>query len=300
MQLYQYSFRAMSCKNEIQLFSSSSLRAQRVAESVIAEIRRIEQRFSRYRDDSVTSAINRAAGSREIRVDTETATLLDYAATCNNQSGGLFDITSGVLRRAWNSASGKAPRQEAIAPLLELMGWNKVIWDRPRLFLPLSGMELDFGSIGKEYAADRAADLCLEEGVRHGLVNLGSDLCAFGPQPDGKPWLVDIRHPAHPDLLLARLPLYSGALATSGDYARRVEFNGRRLGLILDPRTGWPSEGMQSVTVHAPSCLIAGSVSTIAMLKGAPGGLEWLEKTSLPYLAVTEQGEEHCTFGTLQ
>ncbi|MDP2785478.1 MAG: FAD:protein FMN transferase [Sulfurimicrobium sp.] len=300
MRLYQYRFRAMSCENEIQFFSSGSLRAQQVAESVIAEIRRIEQRFSRYRDDSVTSTINRAAGCREIRVDTETATLLDYAATCNSQSGGLFDITSGVLRHAWNFSAGKAPKQESILPLLGLMGWNKVIWDRPRLFLPLSGMELDFGGIGKEYAADRTADLCLELGIRHGLVNLGGDLCAFGPQPDGKPWLVGIRHPAHPDLLLARIPLYSGALATSCYYAHRNEFNGRYHGHILDPRTGWPAEGMQSVTVHAPNCLTAGSVSTIAMLKGAQGGLDWLQKAALPYLAVTKQDEEHNTFGTFQ
>lgn len=290
----------MSCENKIQFFSPSSLRAQLVAECVIAEIRRIEQRFSRYRDDSVTSAINRAAGNREIQVDAETATLLDYAAACNRQSEGLFDITSGALHRAWNFSSGKTPKQEVITSLLGLIGWNKVIWNRPRLYLPLCGMELDFGGIGKEYAVDRAASLCLEQGIRHGLVNLGGDLHAFGPQPDGKPWLVNICHPAHPDLLLSRLPLYSGALATSGGYTQRIEFNGRQLGHVLDPRSGWPAEGMQSVTVHASSCLAAGSVSTIAILKGATCGLEWLQKAALPYLAVTEQGDEYCTFEKAQ
>lgn len=283
-------------QNEIQLYAPNPTRAQRVADCAIAEVRRIERRFSRYRDDSIVSTINRAAGRREVRVDTETASLLDYAAACNGQSGGLFDITSGVLRRAWNFASGKVPDQGTVTSLLGLVGWGKVIWERPRVFLPVAGMEIDFGGIGKEYAADRAASLCLGEGIEHGLVNLGGDLCALGPQPDGKPWLTGIRHPGHHNLLLARLPLYSGALATSGDYARCIEHQGRRLGHILDPRTGWPAEGMQSVTVHAPNCLIAGSISTIAMLKGAHQGLDWLAEADLPYLALTAKDEEHCTF----
>lgn len=291
MRLYRFSFRAMSCENELQLHAETPDLAAEIAKRVIEEVARIERRYSRYREDSIVSDINRSAGKAEIEVDDETAALIDYAAACYEQSGGLFDITSGVLRRAWNFAAEAIPSASEVAELLPLVGWGKAVWRKPFLYLPRVGMELDFGGVGKEYAVDRAAKVCLEAGLRHGMINLGGDLCAFGPRPDGSPWQVGIRHARRDDAVLASLPLYSGALATSGDYARFIDAGGRRYSHILDPRSGIPVEGLQSVTVHAQSCLMAGSVSTIAMLMGEPEGLAWLESVGLPWLAVSRTGE---------
>ncbi|MGZ5040307.1 MAG: FAD:protein FMN transferase, partial [Usitatibacter sp.] len=149
---------------------------------------------------------------------------------------------------------------------------------------------LDFGGFGKEYAVDRAALALNAMGVTSALVNLAGDLTILGSQPDGSPWRVGIRHPRREDALLASLPVRSGAIATSGDYERFIEVEGVRHCHILDPRTGRSVRSFQSVTVHASSCLIAGSASTIAMLKGEEAGLAWLELLGLSYLCVRGDG----------
>lgn len=294
MGLFRFSFIAMACENEIQLYADSEDEARHAAGAAIAEIKRIEQKYSRYLGDSIVSRINRCSGHAPVDIDAETAALLDYANACYLESGGLFDITSGVLRRAWDFKRAHPPARAEIEPLLALIGWGKIERKGHRVFLPVAGMELDFGGFGKEYAVDCAARVCLEHGIFTGLVNLGGDLCSLGPQPAEQPWGVGIRHPrpnggTHQELI-ATLPLFSGAIATSGDYERYLDFEGRRHSHILDPRTGESVQGAQSVTVHGPSCLIAGSAATIAMLKGDEGGVDWLDELGLPYLHVSRGG----------
>jgi thiamine biosynthesis lipoprotein len=174
--LFKFPFRAMGSPCEIQLYARDDSAARRIAHLAIADAERLEARYSRYRDDSLLSAINRvAAAGGIIDVDDETASLLNYADTCHQQSDGLFDITSGLLRQAWNFKSGILPEDEQIRQLLDRIGWNKVRWSPPTIgFEP--GMELDLGGIVKEYAADHLATLCRNAGARHGLVNLGGDI----------------------------------------------------------------------------------------------------------------------------
>ena len=264
----------------------------KVACSVEAEVNRIESRYSRYRTDSVLSQINQVAltgGSLE--VDDETAALLNYAFACYHKSDGLFDITTGILRRAWDFSSGYAPSLSEIDQWLSLVGLNKVQWEQPRLSFPIPGIELDFGGIGKEYAADRAANLCTAAGLKHGLINLGGDIRVIGPRADGTPWPVYIRDPQQPEQFVSLLQLTTGGLATSGDYERFITINGQRYGHILNPHTGWPTKGLASVTVLMESCLVAGSVSTIAMLKGIDG-INWLTELSVPCFWIDEKGRE--------
>jgi len=274
---------------ELHLYAATKARAAEVARRAIAEVVRLERKYSRYRDDSVTTAINESAGDPEgIEVDDETASLLDYAAVGFEQSGGLFDITSGILRQAWNFKSGRVPSQRELDALTERIGWHKLEWRRPRLVLPREGMELDFGGFGKEYAADRVAELCREQGLRNGLVDLGGDLCVIGPHPDGSPWQVGVRHPRHPERAMANVALGFGGIASSGDYERFMVVEGRRYGHILSPRTGWPVEGLASVSVLADHCLVAGTASTIAMLKGRRDGPAWLDALGLPNLRMDQ------------
>jgi len=233
------------------------------------EALRIESTFSRYRDDNLVARINRANGS-SIEVDEEMAQLLDYAATCYELSGGRFDITSGVLRRVWRFDGGSSvPSDASLRPLLELVGWHRVRWERPVLTMP-PGVEIDFGGIGKEYAVDRAATLIGAELDAAFLVNFGGDLFASGPRRGGRPWIVGIDDPDRTgEAAVQAIELERGGLATSGDARRFVLWQGRRLGHILDPRTGWPVEGApRSVTVIARSCVEAGTLSTLAYLRG--------------------------------
>jgi len=282
-------FRAMGSPCEVRLHPQPDADAETVADAAVAEVRRLEHKYSRYRDDSLATRINRSAGSESgVEVDAETAALLDYAATAHRQSDGLFDATSGILRRAWSRETTRLPTPDELAVLLEHVGWQRLRWRAPRLFLP-EGMELDFGGFVKEYAADRVAELCRRLGARHGLVDLGGDLAVVGAHPDGSPWRVGIRNPRDPENAVATIELFAGGIATSGDYERFVVLDGKRYSHLLDPRTGWPVEGLAGVTVAAPHCLVAGSATTIAMLKGPEAG-RWLQDLGLPHLTVGRDG----------
>lgn len=279
----------MSCANELQLVvpatAAGTAQADEIAAQVEAEVRRLEALWSRYRPDSVVSRINQAQGAC-VTVDAETAGLLDYATAAWHSSGGKFDLTSGVLRRLWRFEPGaKPPTAEAIAALLPRIGWEKVDWQSPHLRLP-AGMEIDLGGLGKEYAADRAATLIAAAGLS-GLINLGGDMVATGPLPgaDGseQPWQIGIA--AAPDgasKLAATVPLYRGAIASSGDYERCLIHQGCRYGHILDPHSGWPvPDGPGAVSVIAPTCLLAGTLATLALLQG-PAAADWLAANSGP------------------
>ncbi len=275
---------------EVQLYGAGRIEARRAGEMLIADVERLEALYSRYRDSSLISKINQVAASGgDIRLDSETAGLLDYAQTCFHQSEGLFDITSGILRRAWDFRAAKLPAPGVIEALLDNVGWQRLHWDPPVLSFPHSGMEIDLGGVVKEYAVDRAASICLGQGINHGMINLGGDIRIIGPHPDGTPWRVAIRNPGQKESPLQTLELSNGALASSGDYERCITLDGVRYGHILNPLTGWPVKCMAAVSVTADLCVVAGSASTIGMLK-EEGGKKWLEEFGSPYLWVDVDG----------
>ena len=290
LRLHRFTFKAMACRNELSLYSHNKNAASVVAKHAINEVNRLEAKYSRYRTDSMLSMINARAGHPGIIVDSETAGLLDYAQICFYQSHGLFDITSGVLRKVWNFDSDQLPSQTDVDEVLNLIGWDKLDWSPPRITLPVLGMELDFGGIVKEYAADSCARLCRKMGIDSGLVNMGGDIHVIGPRPNGSPWTIGIQNPSDPDRVITSIELKQGGLASSGDYQRCMIVDGQRYGHLLDPTTGWPVQGLRAVSVIGPQCLIAGSTSTIAMLKGE-AGKAWLDSTGLTYIWVDEQGE---------
>ena len=280
---YTFSFAAMGSDCSLTLYADDEHQADEAADVTMAEVWRIERKYSRYADDSTLSDINRAArAGGSVAVDDETAALLRYAATAFQQSEGLFDVSSGVLRRAWDFSSGKIPTQSSIDQLLPLIGFGKVTWNETRLQFSCAGMELDFGGLGKEYAVDRGADICEAMGIESGLLDFGGDIRVLGPHPDGTPWSIGVRHPRSPDVALGSLQVASGAVATSGDYERFMEVGGRRYCHVLNPLTGWPVSGLSSVTVVADHCLLAGTVSTIAMLKEG-GGKRWLDASAFQH-----------------
>jgi thiamine biosynthesis lipoprotein len=287
--LFRHAFKAMGSPCELQLYAADAVRAQAAADLAIAEVERLEARYSRYRSDSLLSQINRAAAAGgSIEVDEETARLFDYADTCYRQSDGLFDITSGLLREVWRFSDGVLPDAERIQALLPRIGWHRVRWRAPRIaFAP--GMELDLGGVVKEYAADRIAALYRNAGIRSGVVNLGGDVRIVGPQPDRSPWRIGIQHPRARGSSLGTLALQRGAVASSGDYERCMVIGGVRYGHILNPRTGWPVRHLAAVSVVADLCVVAGSTSTIAMLKEGDGPA-WLERIGLPHCWVDVDG----------
>lgn len=299
MNIFRIGFRAMASDNEVVLAAADEAGAQTAARQAIAEVQRIECKYSRYRADSIVSRLNAAAGHGPVACDAETLGLLDYAAALHQASGGLFDITAGVLRRAWNFKEPRVPSAAELAPLLALIGWPRVQRDGDRVMLPLPGMEIDFGGFGKEYAADRAAAALAQQGVVHGYVNLAGDLNVLGPRPDGRPWTIAIRHPRQAGQVVATLPVHRGGLATSGDYERAFDLDGRRWCHVLDPSSGMPVTHWQSVSVLAANATAAGSAATLAMLMQAQG-LHFLHSSGLDFLAIDHQGELHMPAEPLQ
>ncbi len=261
-------FQAMASPCEVHVGDPDLATADRILALAAGEAHRIEAKFSRYRRGNVIDAINTADG-RPVVVDEETARLLDYAARLHELSDGKFDVTSGVLRRAWRfDGSDRVPSPEAVAALLAVVGWDKVSWRAPELRLP-PGMEIDLGGIGKEYAVDSAAALVRPVSARC-LLNFGGDLLALGPQLAQAPWRVGIESVIGTGAVARHIDLTVGALATSGDSRRFLLKDGTRYGHVLDPRTGWPVVGApRSVTVAAATCTEAGMLATLALLQGA-------------------------------
>jgi thiamine biosynthesis lipoprotein len=266
--LFAISFSAMACPCELLLDTTSRADALHLGTLAAAEAWRIERKYSRYLPDSVVAWVHDRRGAT-IVLDAETASLMDFAKQCFTLSDGLFDITSGILRRAWTfDGSDRVPQRSAVEQLLPLIGFDKLQWQSPALLLP-DGMELDFGGIGKEYAVDRAYDILTTGCSMPFLLNFGGDLRA-NKRPSHGSWQVGVERPGTDRAAAMRLTLEHGALATSGDSHRFLLKDGIRYGHILDPRSGWPVEGSpRSVTVAASSCTEAGLLATLAMLHGA-------------------------------
>lgn len=281
----QAAFTAMASPCQIVAEAEDEALLHTAIGAAVAEVKRIETAYSRYRPDSIISRINHAAGREAVVVDAELWGLLQFAHHLWQLSDGLFDITSGVLRRVWDFRAPvpRVPSAADIAAVLPLVGWAKVQCQpcaaptpeaAATVYLPHAGMELDIGGFGKEYAVDRAAAVLAAHGLRHALVNLGGDLYALGtrglPEVAGQPWQVGIAHPRPTATAssAATIPLQQGALTTSGDYERFFEHHGQRYCHILHPHTGWPVQHWQSISVLAQTASASGALSTIAMLKG--------------------------------
>jgi len=292
MRTFRIPFKAMASACELVLAVDDEPEAQAMAAAAIAEVQRIEAKYSRYQPDSIVSRINAAAGGQAVACDEETWSLLNYADSLYQSSDGLFDITSGVLRRAWNFYDHRLPAPADLDGLRQLIGWRRVEREAQAVRLPEAGMELDFGGFGKEYAADRAGAVLAAKGLRHGYVNLAGDMRVLGPKPDGSSWMIGIQDPRDKTAILATIPVERGGLATSGDYERFFELDGKRYCHILDPRNGQPVTHWRTVSVVAPLAVVAGNCATIAMLKQSDG-LAFLEACGMNYLAVDQSGTVH-------
>ncbi len=261
-------FSAMASPCQLLLDGGDRITAQRLTGLVQSEAARIEQKFSRYRDDNIIHAINHADG-KPIKVDEETTLLLDFADQCFELSDGMFDVTSGILRQAWRfDGSDQIPSAAKIQRLMKSIGWQHVRWESPQLQL-LPDMEIDLGGIGKEYAVDQCFGILKQQTDLPFLLNFGGDLRASGMQTSGSPWQIGIENPDMQDLASSRIEIGRGALATSGDSRRFLRRNGKRYSHILNPKTGWPVENApRSITVAAATTIEAGMLATFASLQG--------------------------------
>ena len=263
---------------------------ENIAKQVRTLLEALEARYSRYRAESIVSVINQRAGSGIFtELDPETQALLGLAGRLWAESGGLFDITSGPLRQAWDFRAGGGADPAQIELTLPLVGWDQIEWRGSSIHLSTPGVEIDLGGLAKEYAVDSAISLMRNLKVTSAMIELAGDVATIG-ESNNTPWRVGIQDPEGTGSLCA-VQLSNAAIATSGNYARRIDFEGNQYGHLLNPKTGWPVEGPTSVSVLDSHCLTAGAVATVACLHSEKDARAWLEHAALPWLMVSSTGK---------
>jgi thiamine biosynthesis lipoprotein len=265
---------AMATTFEIALpFGTSN--AQAAAQAALDVIDGVEDELTVYRPGSEISRLNRLAGTEAVRVDQSVFDLLAQCALLTKATEAAFDISAGPLIKAWGffRRQGRVPTAAERADCLHRVGMQYVVLDGNAQTVTFTrpGMELNLGSIGKGYALDRAATLLRDDwGVAAALLHGGhSSVYAVGSEPGHeRGWPVGIRHPWEPERRLAKVWLRNRALGTSAASFQHLEHSGRKLGHLLDPRSGWPAEGMASATVAAPTAAEADALATAFFIHG--------------------------------
>lgn len=276
-------FHAMGGPCVIQLYGDDESILQTASTAAINEVARLEQKYSRYLDESVVSKINKHSGSHVKNLDQETIGLMNYAKACFELSDGLFDITTGVLRKIWDFKNKNYPDKALINNMLSFVGFEQLNWNGHGFYLP-HGMEIDFGGIVKEYAADQLKTVLASFGVSSGYVDLAGDIVVLGPKKNEPSILVGIKNPANTSEAIRSVQLHKGAIATSGNYERYIMVDGKRYCHILNPQTGYPVQYCATVSVIGDHCLVSGSLATIAMLKERQG-VTWLQQQGARFFA---------------
>ena len=277
-QPYKRTLKLMGSRFDITVVANDSIQANKYIDTAVAEISRIEKLISSWDANSQTSEINRYAGIKPVKVDKELFDLIERAIGISKLTDGAFDISYASMDRIWkfDGSMTKMPSKEEITASVEKVGYQNIILDKKNstVFLKLEGMKIGFGAIGKGYAADKAKTLLISKGVNSGIINASGDMNTWGKQPNGNEWKVAITNPMDKNKVFALLPITNGAVVTSGNYEKYVNFNGKRYTHIIDPRTGYPSTGLISVTVFAPKAELADALATSVFVMGKEAGLD--------------------------
>ncbi len=278
--LYRLEFQAMSTPCQVKIHDVPASVARDFQREALNWVAQFEARYSRFIPDSLIGRINAAAGEHWVETDAETDRLFQLCQELFFFTRGTFDPSTLPLIKLWNWKQNPpaVPETAAIEAARELVGWNKVQRRPGGIFLPRRGMALDLGGIGKEYAVDCVVNLAIQRGIRNVLVDFGQDVRVHGHAPEKKFWWIGLESAQQPGKCWSGVAVTDQAVATSGDYSRHFTHNGVRYGHILDPRTGYPAlNDCRAVSVIAPSCTIAGLLSTSACILGAKEGMQLIE-----------------------
>lgn len=276
--------------------AQSDFEADKNINLVIAEVVRIENLISDWKESSEVSEINRNAGIKPIKVSKEVFELTKRALHFSEITSGAFDITTASMEKIWSfdGLMDELPKQEAIQKSIEKVGYKKILLneDDSTVFLTQNGMRIGFGATGKGYAADKGRELMLKLEIKGGIVNASGDLTSWGVQADRKSWKIGLKDPFKMGGILKTFPVRYAAMCTSGDYQKFAFVDGKRYSHIMNPKTGIPASGLTSVTVLGPEAEAANGFSTSIMVLGTEAGLKLLENyPDYACLIITEEGD---------
>jgi thiamine biosynthesis lipoprotein len=272
----------MGCRFEITVVADNDVEGNRYIDLAVDEINRIEKMISSWDSLSETSQIIRNAGIKPVNVSKELFDLIARSIKISELTSGAFDISFASMNRVWkfDTTMSEMPTDEEIASSVSKVGYENIILDyeKQTVFLKKKAMRIGFGAIGKGYAADKVKQLLILKGVKGGIINASGDLTTWGKQPDGSSWMVGITNPLNRNKVFSWFPLDDNAVVTSGNYEKYVEINGKIYSHIIDPRTGWPSSGLSSVSVFAPKAELADALATSVFIMGAETGIDLINQ----------------------
>jgi len=286
----------------ITVVAASQDMADKAIEDAFDVIEKFGDLVNFYSDKSELSAINRNAGIREVRVSPETLDIIEKALFVSEKSGGAFDPTIGPEIKLWDFLKKVKPSDAEIRKNLPLVNYKNIIIDRTKstVFLSRRDMLLDLGGIAKGFAADLAVQSLKQKGISSGLVAVAGDIKAFGLKPDKKPWIVGIKNPrqkSNDDEIIARVPLSDKAISTSGDYERYFIMDGKRFHHLLIPKSGYPANTCQSVSVIADQGVMTDAFSTAFFVLGPERGLGLAKEMGMDVMIIDSKGALHTTPG---
>jgi thiamine biosynthesis lipoprotein len=275
--------RLMGNSFEITVVTSSVDHADHCIDQAVNEISRIERLITTFSPDSQTAAINSNAGIGPVQVDREVFELIARSIRISHLTRGAFDISYGSVDKCfWNfdTEMKSLPDREKAKDAVRLINYRNILLDphASTVFLREKGMRIGFGGIGKGYAAERAKATLQSLGIDNGIVNASGDLCTWGQQPSGAPWTIGIADPTHKDQPFSWMSISNMAIATSGSYEKYVTINGRRYSHTIDPKTGFPISGIQSVSIICPNAELADAMATPISIMGVSAGLSMINQ----------------------
>jgi len=281
---------------DLTVVEKDSMLAQHRFQQVIGEIDRIENLISEWRPGTQVSEVNRNAGIKPVKVDREVLELTRRAIRYSELSGGAFDISIAAMDRIWrfDGTLTEMPEEEVIRKSVEKVGYGHIRLDSAAstIYLEQEDMKIGFGSIGKGYAADKGRELMQSLGVQGGIVNASGDLSAWGTPPGSKAWKIGVWNPFKPRKIQKVFRIKEASVATSGNYEKYAEINGKRYSHIINPKTGYPSTGLTSVTVTGPTAEFANAMSTSVMVMGKKEGIKLLKQfPEYRYILITDAGK---------
>ncbi len=292
--IYKQKTYLMGSDFEITVVAKTQLEADKQIGIAISEISRIEALISSWKTTSETSNINKNAGVSPVKVSEELFSLIQRALQISNLTDGAFDISYASMDKLWkyDGSMTQMPSKEAIKKSVAKVGYKDIVVDpkNSAVFLKNKGMKIGFGAIGKGYAADKAKKLLISNGVSGGIINASGDINSWGSKPSGSSWQVAITNPLNKNKAFAMLPI-KDAVVTSGNYEKYVTFNSRRYSHIIDPRTGYPSQGIISVTVFAPKAELADALATSVFVMGVETGIDRINQLkAVECIIITDTG----------
>ena len=266
----------------IKAIGDSRSEAKRAVQAAFEEVERIENLISSWNSSSQTFLINKNAGIKSVKVDVELFDLIERSKKISKLTDGLFDITFASIDNVWqfDGSMNELPGKEDIRKSVSKINFENVLLhrDSSSVFLKEEGMKIGFGGIGKGYAANRCKRIMTEMGIESGVVNAGGDLITWGGTVDEQDWSIGIANPDLKNSALSYLNISDRAVVTSGNYERYAEIDGKKYCHIIHPKTGWPVEGLKSVTIICPDAEVADALATAVFVMGKESGLELINR----------------------